>query len=153
MSMLAVARGSERSAAYRSFRDVAVLERIGRLRRHTAAQDAIGMSAVFVAAVATFWAAMVMASPSSEASLFEFPEDAGCVQAGQSLAPWFEGEARLAMRAGAPRPEGFDAMLSSFQNAQSLCATGRADEAIAGLQSLANRIVKLEEHRSSAAAR
>ena len=153
MNMLAVARGSERTVAYRWFRDVAVLERTERLRRHTAVQDAISMSAVCAAAIATFWAAMVMASPPSEASLFEFPEDAGCIKAGQSLAPWFEGEARRVMRVGAHRHEGFDVMLTSFQNAQSLCATGRPDEAIAGLQSLANQIVKLEEHHPSTAAK
>lgn len=151
MTMLAVARGPERSVAYKSFRDVAVFERTERLRRRTAVRGAIGMSTVFAAAIVTFWTALVMTSPPLEASLFGFPEDAGCVKAGQSLAPWFEGEARYMMRAGASRHEGFDPILGSFQNAQSLCAVGRADEAIAGLQSLANQIAKLEEHRPSAA--
>jgi len=39
-------------------------------------------------------------------------------------------------------------MLAMFSEAQSRCAAGRADEALADFQDLANQIAKLEERRS-----
>jgi len=109
------------------------------------------MSAIACAlATAAFWATMLMAPPTSEASLFGFPDDAGCVKAGQSLAPWFEGEVHRAARIGVHRYDSFDVMLTSFQDAQGQCTSGHTDAAIADFQALANRIAKLEEHRSPA---
>jgi len=149
MNTLAVVHRPDRSVAYKSFREVAVREQTNRLRRRTIVQRAIGMSAAaFAAATFTFWATMLMAPPTSEASLFGFPEDASCVKAGQSLAPWFEGESHRAARRGVHRHGNFDEMLTSFQEAQSQCASGQTDDAIADFEALANQIAKLEEGRS-----
>jgi hypothetical protein len=152
MNSLAIVRSPDHSAAYNSFRDEAVRERAERFRRRTLRRRTIGMSAVACALATTaFWATMLMAPPTSEASLFGFPEDAGCINAGQSLAPWFEGELRRAARVGAQRSDHFDFILTTFQDAQSQCASGRTDDAVASFQALANRIAKLEEHRSPTA--
>jgi hypothetical protein len=138
-----------RAGTYASFRDEAARQRAERFARSGSRKRAIGMSAAaFALATAAFWATMLMAPPTSEASLFDFPEDAGCVKAGQSLAPWFEGEQRRAARRGAHRYDNFDEMLTSFQGAQSQCASGETDEAIADFQALANQIAQAEERRS-----
>ena len=112
----------------------------------------IGVSTGALAlAAAAFWATMLTLPPATEAALFGFPDHTSCIKAGQSLAPWFEGELHRAEQAGAARHSDFDLTLTSFREAQSRCASGQTDEALADLQTLANQIAKLEEQRPSRA--
>jgi hypothetical protein len=135
-----------RSSSYASFRDEAARETAGRLGRRALRMRAIGMSAgVVVLAVAAFSATLLVSPPASEAALFGFPAETSCAKAGQSLAPWFEAELRRTARTGAARHDETEEMLATFQDAQSECALGRTDKAVAEFQTLANMIAKLEE--------
>jgi hypothetical protein len=136
-------------SAYCSFRDEAARQMAERLGRRASRKRAIGLSAGALGlATAAFWAAMVTWPPATEAALFAFPDRTSCLAAEQSLAPWFEGELHRTAQARAARHAAFDPMLATFGEAQSRCAAGRADEALADFQDLANQIAKLEEHRS-----
>jgi hypothetical protein len=144
-----LADSSSRPAAYGSFRSEATRERAERLGRRASRKRAIGVSTGALAlAAAAFWATMLTLPPTTEAALFSFPEHASCIKAGQSLAPWFEGELHRMKQVGAAHHSDFDLTLTSFREAQSRCASGQMDEALTDLQTLANQIAKLEEHRS-----
>ena len=136
-----------RSSLYASFRDEAARDKAERLGRRARTRRVLGMSASVVAlAIAAFSATLLMLPPPSEAALVEFPADTSCAKAGQSLAPWFEAEARRTARTGAARDETAE-MLTTFHQAQGACAAGETDEAVAELEALANLIAKLDETR------
>jgi hypothetical protein len=136
-------------SAYGSFRDEAARRTAGRLGRRASRKRVVGLSAGALGlATAVFWTTMLTMPPTTEAALFGFPDRTSCLNAGRSLAPWFEGELHRTARAGASPHGEFDPILATFGEAQSRCAAGRTDEALADFQHLANRIAKLEEHRT-----
>ena len=136
-------------STYGSFRDEAACRTAGRLGRYASRKRTIGLSAGALGlATAVFWTTMLSLPPATEAALVGFPDRTSCLNAGRSLAPWFEGELHRMGRAGAPPHDDFDPLQAAFGEAQSRCAAGRTDEALADFQDLANRIAKLEEHRS-----
>src|SRR4051812_12149276 len=130
------------SGGYRTFRDEAVANRTGRVRRREALRRSRN------ALLAALVLAGCVLSASTAASLRRPdvaplpPHDAACIAAGERLAPWFAAEADRKALVGLERRDDFNLLLTWFRSAQGQCAAGQAERALENLTAVERKVAE-----------
>src|SRR5687768_13386404 len=109
--------GFAHKTGYGQFRDDAARTLAQSHRRREQRRRRLNLlAAAFLLVSAGFGATMLTMPPTSQASLATRP-DAVCVQAGQSLEPWFKAELTRRGLTGTVRQDDFNLLLAWFRNA------------------------------------